>query len=223
MNDNARKEDKETLSNDDKELIRLGKIYKKRLRNRKYFALANIIVFASIFGITSAGGPERVLKSFETNTLGRTRIVVDSENSLKPAGDVQEDMIYQEIEDTFGFYPVRLNYFPEGVEFQEAHIGKEIQGAQIIYGSDEKVKISYFIRPNYRLSSLGIDVEDTLLDEYQIENDNCTISIKEYQVQGLKNSRWHASFVYREAQYIIMGMDMEKEEFECILKHLYFA
>lgn len=185
MNDNARKEDKETLSNDDKELIRLGKIYKKRLRNRKYFALANIIVFAFIFGLTSAGGPERVFKIFETNTLGRTRIVVDSENSVKPAEDVQEETIYKEIEDAFGFYPVRLNSLPEGVEFQEAHIGEEIQGAQLIYGSDEKVKISYFIRPNYRLGSLGTDVEDTLLDEYQIENDSYTISMPISKRSGL--------------------------------------
>ena len=57
----------ETLSGEQQELIRLGKIYKRKQKRRKYVVLAAAVVSAFAVGITSFGGPERILHKFNWN------------------------------------------------------------------------------------------------------------------------------------------------------------
>ena len=213
----------ERFSAEERELMRLGKLYKKKRKMRKYFVLAAAVVCALAFGVTSMGGPERVFEKVNWKLAGREQTNVDSDSDkILEASSVKEEEAYQQIEEEFGFYPVKLEHLPEEVEFLEAQMSEEIQGVNLIYGKNEKVVISCFIRPNYRTGSFGTDMEDDVINEYDIQNDNVSITIKQYSVDEANNNRWSGEFAYHDVHYFIVATDMGKEEFEKILKNLYF-
>ena len=213
----------ERFSAEERELMRLGKLYKKKRKMRKYFVLAAAVVCALAFGVTSMGGPERLFEKVNWTLAGReqTNIHSDSDDILE-ADRVEEEEVYQQIEDEFGFYPVKPIYMPEGIEILEMNMGEEIQGIDLLYGKNGEIVFSYFIRPNYRNGSFGIDIEDDVLDEYNIENGNVSITVKQYAVKEINNNRWSGEFSYQDVHYFIVATDMEQREFERILKNLNF-
>ena len=213
----------ERFSAEERELMRLGKLYKKKRKMRKYFVLAAAVVCALAFGVTSMGGPERLFEKVNWTLAGREQTNIDSDSEdILEADRVEEEEIYQQIEEEFGFYPVKLIHLPDNVDFIEGEIAKEIQGAHLIYGEDEEVCLSYFIRPNYRNGSFGIDMEDDVIAEYDVENVDVSIRIKRYAVDEVNNNRWSGEFSYQDVYYFIVAMDMEQKEFEKILENLYF-
>ena len=213
---------RDELSEEEKELIQLGKVYKRKRKNRKYFLLAAVMVLAMAFGITSMGGPQKLCEKVSWMLAGRKQTNVDSESdNVVPQTDISEEEVYEQIEDKYGFYPVKLDYLPEGVEFQEATFYDEMQKVDIAYGIEDELNIWYVIRPNYLESSVGKDNEDELLEEYQIDAEKTIIYMKQYQVE--ENSiRWSAEFSYGEVNYFISFNNIKKNEVEKIIDNLYF-
>lgn len=214
----------ERFSAEERELMRLGKLYKKKRKMRKYFVLAVAVVCALAFGVTSMGGPERLFEKVNWTLAGReqTNIHSDSDDILE-ADRVEEEEVYQQIEDEFGFYPVKPLYMPEGIEILEMNMGEEIQGINLTYEKDELVSIIYFIRPNYRNGSLGTDIEDQLEEKYETQVSGVNILIKKYSVDEQQNERWSIEFAYEGVQYFMRIIDMEEEEVEKIVKNLFFS
>ena len=68
---------RENLCDEDKELLRLGRAYKKRHRMRKYLVLAAAVVAELAFGITSVGGPEKIFETLKRNILVREQVQVN--------------------------------------------------------------------------------------------------------------------------------------------------
>lgn len=218
------KAERERMSQEERELIRLGKIYRKRRKARKYVVLAAALVAVLALGITSIGGPEKVVERINWMLAGREQTNVDSDDdSIVQLEGVEEEEAYQQIEDRFGFVPVEMLYIPDGIKFLKAKIGDEIQGIDMTYGQDDKVSIVYFIQPIYRTSSYGIDVEDEAINEFSVENGGMQIIVKQYFVEEKNITRWLAEFSYQNVHYSIVGMNMEKGEFEKIVKNLYFS
>ena len=62
---------------------------------------------------------------------------------------------------------------------------------------------------------------DKLIDEYEMQNNNFTVHMEEYSVEGSANGRFIAEFQYQGIQYQLKGI-MEKAEFEKIIENLYF-
>lgn len=213
----------ETLSGEQQELIRLGKIYKRKQKRRKYVVLAAAVMAAFAVGITSVGGPERIFRKFNNIMASRDQMVLnsDDENVTEAKGSTEEEA-YQRIKDEFGFDPVRMYYLPENMEFQEVTILGEIQDSYFIYSNEEKASVLYYINANYNTSSFGVDVEDTLVKEYDMEIDGVCIHIKQYQVSDSTEKRSRGSFEYDGIQYFIIGNGLKEEEFEKILKNLQF-
>lgn len=213
----------EKLTAEEKELIYLGRIYKKRRKLQKYMVLAAVLIMALAFGITSIGGPEKVFEMVKYALTGHEQINVDSRNGdVIPVTTMSEEEAYLEIEETFKITPVGLNYLPEDVVFLEVQMGEEIQGIQMFYGIDEEVKIVYFMRPNYRISSFGKDIEDELLEEYSQENEYATIYVRKYLVDK-KEERWSVQFEYKGTLYSLLIMDTSKDEVEKIVENLFFS
>ena len=188
---------------------------------RKYFVLAAAVVCALAFGVTSMGGPERVFETFQRYTLDREQVRVNSDD-MELVESISEEEAYQQIEDEFGFYPVKPIYKPEGVDVLEMNMGEEIQGIDLLYGKDEEIVFSYFIRPNYRNGSFGIDIEDNVIDEYNVESGNVSITVKQYAVEEIDNNRWSGEFSYQDVHYFIVATNMKQEEFKKIIKNLNF-
>ena len=214
---------REAISAEDEEWIRLGKIYKKKQKSRKYFVAAAVAIFVLALGVTSIGGPEKVLETFKRYALGREQVRVNSGDDVELVDNISEEEVYQKIEEEFGFVPVRMHVLPDNVGFLEASIGEEIQGINLIYGSKDDVKLVYFMYPNYRDGSLSTDVEDDLVDKYNMQVSNVDILIKSYEVEGQSNPRWSIEFSYKKIQYFMRITEMEQEKVEKIVKNLFFS
>lgn len=211
------------LTDEEKELIQLGKIYKRKKKNKKFYVLIAAIIGAMTFGITSMGGPEKVFERFARLVPGRDQTRVNSNSDdIELVESVSEEEIYQQIEDEYGFLPVRMMYLPEGIEYLNGEIYKNLQEIQMIYGKQNTAKITYLIRLNYREGSVGKDIEDRLLEEYILAVNGIEIVVKRYVYEKTGEERWNAEFMTDNVQYSILGIDFSKHEFEEILKNLYF-
>ena len=165
----------ETLSGEQQELIRLGKIYKRKQKRRKYVVLAAAVVSAFAVGI----------------------------------------------KDEFGFDPVRMDYLPQNMQFEEEIIYSEMQNIQMIYSGEENTSLRYEVNINYNEGSIGVDREDQAIAKSTIEVKGSNIEIKSYKVND-KTQRIVAAFEYGNIQYFITGNGMEEEEFKKIIKNLHF-
>lgn len=215
--------EKARLSDDEKELIRLGKVYKKRRKWNKYIVLVAAVVCALAIGVTSMGGPSKVIEKVQGMLEGREQIHTDTEdNRTKEVITISEVEAYQQIEDEFGFLPVKLYYLPEGIKFEEIIITESAQNIYLNFIGNNQETIIYFIYPNYRTGSLGQDVEDTLIDEYDKLIEDVTISVKEYLIEENQTNRYMISYEHQNVYYVLEINNIEETEVEKIVENLFF-
>lgn len=220
----AKEAEKSRLSDDEKELIRLGMVYKKRRKWNKLLVLAAAVVCALAVGVTSIGGPKKVIEKVQGMLESRERINNDTneDGRVDEIEVASEAEAFQKIEDEFGFLPVKLFYLPDGVEFENIDFTDNAQNVCMGYCGENQETIIYTIYPNYRTGSIGRDVEDELVDEYGKIVSDITIGIKEYLVEENQTSRYKASFEYQNVHYFLEMSNIEKQEAEKIIENLYF-
>ncbi|MEY8431048.1 DUF4367 domain-containing protein [Lachnospiraceae bacterium 48-42] len=188
---------------------------------RFYTGLAAVVALVAAIGVTGLGGAERVVRFMESVVGGREVQQVDSsdENMVIVEEDVEK--AYQALKEEFGIAPVRLVMGSmEGMSFEGMEYDKISQFAELSYLYNEK-NVTFFISAAYKDSSLGMDVDEHIRNEYVLKNENCDITIKEYKTTDQKNNRYSANFRYNGLEYFLVGT-MKKEKFEFILKNLYF-
>ena len=202
------------LSEEEKELIELGKVYKKRRKARKYVAVAAIAVMAMTFGgVTVMGGPEKVMEVMKRAVMGREHTVVNSDDDRVVQKDnISEEEAYNQIQEEFGFLPVKLDYLPKGVGFSISEINEETQCINLVYQSEDEATIMYVLQPNYKVSSLGNDVEDVFIEEQYFFEKNVEIILKHYQVQETREDRWIAQFEYNNVFYYLQLYNIKEQE-----------
>ena len=214
-------EEIENLSEGNKELIRLGKLYQKRKRYSRYALVGAALLVALGLGSVSMGESKGLFSMVTRYFSGGDRVVVNSEGT-EPVMVYHENEAYEEIEREFDFKPVRLEYIPNTYTFQEATIGQELQVISVIYGTGDTANIIYDIKPNFRESSFGITMDDKKIRAYQIEVNNVDVFMSEYEVRESGEHRWTAQFEYQNIQYWIKMMGMEQKEVEKIIRDLRF-
>lgn len=213
----------ENLSEEQQELIRLGKIYKKKQKREKYVVLAIAAVTAFAVGITSFGEPEKIFRAFHWNIGDREQTNFDSDDEDIVAAKVsEEEEAYQRIKDEFGFDPVRMDYLPPKMKFQESTILGEIQNSYLIYSDADNASVLYYINTNYNTRSFGVDVEDDVVKAYDMEVDGVCVHIQQYQVLDSIYNKSRGVFEYDGIQYFVVGNGLKESEFEKILKNLHF-
>lgn len=213
----------EALSEQQQEWIRLGKIYQSKRKKRKYVVLATSMMAAFAVGITSFGEPERIFEKFNHMMAGRDQIVLNSDDeNVTEAKTSTEEEAYQKIKDEFGFEPVRMYYLPEGMKFQEGTIFEEMQNVQIVYGGNVNEILRYQIVIDYRNSSIGLDIEDELVEREELKVEKVPIEIKYYKVKNSNETHIKAMFEYKDIRYFVSGNNLKEEEFKKILKNLKF-
>lgn len=197
------------------------KIIRKKRRVRMYIGLAAALVLAMAVGVTSLGGPERIIQMV-TQMVGSREVekINSSEDNLIIVGE-DEEKAYQKVKDEFGVDPVRILVGPEGMVFQQAEIDKKFQLAELSYDYEGE-SVKYFINASFTSTSWGIDIEDEKKEEYVIETKDCKIRIKEYQTKETMTKRYSADFKYCGLEYFLIGT-MGKSEFEIIINNLLFS
>ena len=212
--------DESLLTAEQKELIRLGKIYKKKRSRRKYYVVGIAAVVAMAIGLTSFGGAKKVFTEVKRFVSGKEQVVTNTNDGNFDEEISSEEEAYQAIEDKFGFYPVRMYYLPEGMDFVEATVEEEKQLAFMHYADEKDRSISYCVVTNYRTSSVGVDIEDDVIQTYEKEIRGLTIHFEVYSVEENKDKRWKVRFEYEDAQYTLLFMGIDESEVNRIIEKL---
>lgn len=230
------------LSEEDREALELGrkmlkagigqkdpeepsgkKVRRKKKPLKMYLALAAVIVCVLAMGITSMGGPERIVRMMTQNVGDREVDQVDSnhvdkENKVIEGED--EEKAYQEIGDAFGTEVVKICICLPEMRFDSMELDKDKQMADMYYYYNNKT-IAYCINVPYRDGSWGIDFEDPIDKEYSKEIQGCKIKITKYKPNQKGLPRWDARFEYDNIEYLLTGT-MKQRDFEKILNNLFF-
>ena len=221
------------LSEEDQEALRLGRemlknqseekiiytMHRKKRNIRRIVALAAVLILVMAVGMTSIGGPERMLQFMKSSVGGRQVSKVNSSDKNKIIEEEDEEKAYDKIGEEFGIEPVRIIWRLKGMEFIKMELDTDIQVAELDYIRDRE-KMEFIISASYGKVSLGADNEDEIIDHYYIK-ENVPIEVTEYKTPETETNRYKAEFKYNNLYYCLTGT-MTKEEMENILKNLYF-
>lgn len=222
------------LSEEDQEALLLGremlknqseekKIYtiRRKKRNiRRIVALAAVLILVMAVGMTSIGGPERMLQFVKSSVGGRQVSKVNSSDKNKIIEEEDEEKAYEKIGEEFGIEAVQFVWRPAGMKFKKMLLDTDIQLAEVEYLYNGE-NTEFMISASYGEASLGADNEDEIIDYYCINEENVPIEVTEYKTPETETNRYKAEFKYNNLYYCLTGT-MTKEEMENILKNLYF-
>lgn len=222
------------LSEEDQEALRLGremlknqseekKIYtmRRKKRNiRRIVALAAVLILVMAVGMTSIGGPERMLQFMKSSVGGRKVSQVDSSDKNKIIEEEDEEKAYEKIAEEFGIEPVQFVWRPVGMQFKKMLLDTDIQLAELEYLYNGE-NTEFMISASYGEVSLGADNEDEITNHFYEQEKKTQIEVTEYKTPETGTNRYKAEFKYKNLYYCLTGT-MTKEEMENILKNLYF-
>ena len=197
-------------------------VYRKKKKRYVVLALAAVLVLVFGSAITSVGSKSywKVLWDRIAGDERASYIDVEQMESQETQ-DIDEIQVYKEIGDKLGIMSVRLGYKPQSMYLRKYDLDEKQRKATLLYDYNGNV-IRYMMYMNDEDSSLGQIETDKLIDEYELETTGgIVVQIKEYKIEGIESSRYIADFEYMDAQYQLMGV-IEKNEFENILKNLFF-
>ena len=222
------------LSEEDQEALRLGremmknqseekKIYtmhRKKRNIRRIVALAAVLILVMAVGMTSFGGPERMLQFVKSSVGGRQVSKVNSSDKNKIIEEEDEEKAYEKIAEEFGIEPVQFVWRPVGMQFKKMLLDTDIQLADLEYLYNGE-NTEFMISASYGEVSMGADNEDEITDHFYKQEKKIQIEVTEYKTPDTGTNRYKAEFKYKNLYYCLTGT-MTKEEMENILKNLYF-
>lgn len=212
------------MSAEDAELIRLGRMYRRRRRLGKYIVLAAVLVMVLAIGMTSLGGPEKVIRMItEAVNGGGSRVKMNTDDgSVHSVAIADEREAYQMIKDKWNLDVVELSYLPQGVAFKKAEIDELFQVAYFLYQKEGEIKIHYQITVGHMPGSYVSEEEDE--EEYCATKmvQGVPVTITKQAGEDGKSERWTIRFEWQNAQYTIFVFDEKLEEVNKIVENLIF-
>ena len=195
-------------------------VTRKKKRRKLYLTLAASLVLVMAISVTSIGGPGRVVTLVKQAIGDREVEKINSSDENLTIIEESEEKAYNRIGEEFGTEPVKIIHSVKNMKFSRMEFDKTIQTAELIYNFD-KGNVVYIINASYSDSSWGIDVEDEIIDNYFLEVQGRQIEIKQYKIKKTGEDRFSARFDEMGLEYFLVAT-MTKEEFETIVKNLYF-
>ena len=199
------------------------KVVRKKKKSKLVIgALAAVLILVCGSVMTSVGSKSYWKTLLNDSNGDEQNNGIDEENMESiETEDIDESAVYKEIAKVMGNYLVRLEYKPKGMLLKRYTVDGDQRRVTFFYKYENEI-IRYAMYMNSKDSSLGQKAVDKLLDEYIVMNGENEISVKEYEVKDQKEKRYIAEFEDKGIQYQLKGV-MEKEEFEKILKNLFFV
>lgn len=197
---------------------------KHRSRRKAYLsrvaAAVVIVLLAGGIGVTSFGGPERVMEMMKRNVGSREVEQVDSNKDNLVIKEENEEEAYQKIKDELGIDPVRIVVRPKEFKFGWAKIEKNAQISEMLYRYRGE-NIFFVINASQSNNSWGTNVDDKEIKDYTRKIKGVKFQIKEFETVKSKERRYAARFEYGGTGYYLMGV-MPRRDFNNILKNLHF-
>lgn len=198
------------------------KVVRKKKKSKLVIgALAAVLILVCGSVMTSVGSKSywKVLWERENGDENYNLINVE-DMETKESEDIDEIEVDKEITKVMGTSLVKMQYKPKNMILKKYSVDSEQRRATLLFQYGDQV-IRYTMYTNSKDSSLGQKTVDNLTNEYEIENGGKKIQIKEYEVKNKKEKRYIAEFECKDIQYQLKGI-MEKEEFDKIIKNLFF-
>lgn len=198
------------------------KVRVRKRRKKVVVAWAVALVAVLGIGITSFGDGGFAIETVDRILGGRknVNINVDKDDEAIQAENDQEEKVFQQIKDEFGFDAVRMDYKPTKMKLIDYMLDQELISGTLYYQYKENT-FTYTIKPIYQGFSFGYDIEDIIVDEYIKTVENTEIHVTEYLIEASNQQEFSAEFQYKDITYILTGI-IEKDEFEKILENLHF-
>lgn len=226
INENINDYEKERLYSllpeEDRKALELGRkiqVKKTRKKRKVYLSLAAALVLAMAIGVTSMGGPERVVELLK-KSIGQREVKKLNQGYVKEYSEENEEETYQKVKDVFGCDIVKVIPCIKGMKFQTSEIDETLQISELYYKLNDEI-ISYYVNASYLDTSFGIDVEDKVVNKWTENINGCNIVIKEYNTDKSGTQRYSAEFEYKGLEYFLNGT-IKKDEMQLILNNLYF-
>lgn len=199
------------------------KVVRKKKKSKLVIgALAAVLILVCGSVMTSVGSKSYWKVLWERENGDENSNIINVEDmETKESEDIDEIKAYKDIARVMGDSLVRLEYKPEDMILKKYSIDSEQRRVTLFYQYGKQM-IRYAMYTNSKDSSLGQKIVDNLINEYEVENGEKQIQVKEYEVKNTKEKRYIAEFEYKDVQYQLKGI-MEKDEFEKILKNLFFV
>lgn len=200
------------------------KVHHKRKKKRYLiFALAAVIVLVCGSVMTGVGS-KSYWKVLWDRVVGDENVgLINVEDmDTQETTDIDEINVYREIDQIFGINTVRMIYKPTDMVLQRYNIDKEQRRAFLYYKYGAEI-IRYTVYLNDDDSSLGQNELDKLINTYEFEREDCNvkIEIKEYEIDKSEKKRYIAEFKYKDVYYQLMGI-IENDELEKIIENFQF-
>ena len=189
----------------------------KHFRIKKRYVLILAAALTLILGMGVVGDRAWIA---ESNDLKRnSEVSAKVNNEEKDSILREEEEVYQEIADKLGIVPMRLGYFPDGIEFDSYVVAENTGWAYLNYLYDDKVICIQMTRKTGESSSniqpdgKGRKLEN-ISNEYGYQIDAyCTDE---------ENHNYSARIFYGNAYYDIFGAFSDEQDFIKILERIYF-
>ncbi len=170
--------------------------------------------------ISSVGDGRSLMKTIKSMVGEREVVKVNSGEDNYVIEVESEEEAYQTIRDELGIIPVQITDIPIKARFQKAVIEDELKVAEVYY-QYQGDNITYIINGDQAKNSIGMNIEDEILENYTLEVEGLLINVQGREISSTKQTRYYASFSYKDIKYFLVA-SIKQEEFEQILKNLYF-
>lgn len=190
-----------------------------RKRLRVCLVLAAVLILVMAIGVTGLGGPERVIQMLTQEVGDREVEKINSSEDNLVIVEEDEEEAYQTLRNEFDVELIRMLTGLKDMRFVEMSYDKYLQLATMIYQIQDS-KLVLYINASYKDSSVGMDLDDNIIEKHTINNDWCDISITKYEMPESKE-KYSARFTYNGLEYFLFG-EISKTELEKILNGLYF-
>lgn len=194
-----------------------------RRKKAKYWVVSLVAVLLIVLGVgVNSVGSKSYLKTIKEIFVKEEPVNIMSveDMEIQDTEDIDELSVYREIKEKLNIKPVRMFYKPDDMELVDYKVYEEMLTAQLLYKYGDDV-IRYILYVNNSDSSWGEKEEDTSIDKYSIFVNEIEIQVEEFEKGGGIGNRYAAEFKFQGVEYQLIGV-MKKEEFEKILKNLYF-
>lgn len=200
---------------------RMGKqkIYYRPKKKKVLFMLAAVLVVVLGMGLTSVGRKNIIVDVLQKTFGSGEKTYVNTEEIKETQGSDEQEA-YDKIEKLLGTKVVQIVDKPENTKFLEMQLDQELQEAVLYYLVGDNV-LSYRIVTRYIESSIGMDIQDKLIQQYNLSLPETDVLISEYEIQKSGQLEYTAKFEYNNMKYFIQGI-VSQEDFEKIIKNLIF-
>lgn len=203
---------------------KLAKIEEKWKRNRKKIMqrAAIIVLVGGVFvaGLGADASREQIMNIF--GKVGSEGQKVFLEKTDEEISDANEERDRKQINEELGINVPKLIYKPEGMVYESYELDDKIQSATMNYLTMDEKYYYIYMSKKAADSRKVIEIDGKVINQHLLSVEYLEKGVKVEQI-GEKSGKslYKADFYYDDVYYLLIG-ELEKEEFDEIIKKMIF-